>query len=273
MAKRGGKTNDEARAESRSKLLKAGASMFVEHARSEPFKALRIRDVCKTAGYSSGAFYVHWDSAEDYAEALGGHLLDEDVGAWDADFERISTIARETDTSDPLRAVDAVAAADLESILTNEIQDPMILFNLTAGMVRYQDDVREGYRAIDKSTSGLYAVLMARLGREPRHPYTYEQIGTILQATIEGMYVRHRIDPGAVETAPGDGSEMSSVYSAAVASLLTALTRSTDDARDVPTYLRDQLSVSGANPDLQSPVIAADANSNEPAPVPLNRHQ
>jgi hypothetical protein len=66
---------------------------------------------------------------------------------------------------------------------------------------------------------------------------------------------------------------MSSVYSAAVASLLTALTRSTDDARDVPTYLRDQLSVSGANPDLQSPVIAADANSNEPAPVPLNRHQ
>jgi len=38
-------------------------------------------------------------------------------------------------------------------------------------------------------------------GREPRPPWTWESIGTILQALVEGVGLRHRIDPASATDA------------------------------------------------------------------------
>ena len=56
--------NDEARERSRAALLQAGADLLVENALRNPFAALRLRGICERAGYSTGAFYLHWSKID-----------------------------------------------------------------------------------------------------------------------------------------------------------------------------------------------------------------
>ena len=64
MSPKAGK-NEEARERSRAALLQAGADLLVENALRNPFAALRLRGICERAGYSTGAFYLHWATVDE----------------------------------------------------------------------------------------------------------------------------------------------------------------------------------------------------------------
>ena len=240
VPKRAGVSNDAAKDQSRKALLTAGAALFVEATQVEPFAALRIRDVCERADYSTGAFYVHWKSPADFHEALSEHLVALDESAWETVFEELETIASSTNPADPAGSVDALASADLEATLGSPIWDAMELFVFTAGRTTRREVAAAGYADIDESTARAYGKLIDRLGREVRPPLTSTQIGTILQATIEGVAIRHRLDPRAVELEPSEHG-MRSVYTAAVLSVIVTLTRRKADRRTLGELLLAEL--------------------------------
>jgi AcrR family transcriptional regulator len=241
VSRRSGISNEAARKASREALLQAGAALFVEESRREPFAAIKIRELCNRAEYTTGAFYVHWNGIPHYREDLLRYLLALDAEAWDDDFAELRAVAANVDLSDPLAAVDTLASDDLKSVLENPIWNAMAIFAVTAGFGAARNEAAAGYTSIDHATAGLYGVLLDRLGREPRPPFTLEQIGTILQATVEGLAIRHRIQPDAVDLDPNHGSEATSAYSAAVASLIVSLTRPRNDTTDFATHIRNAL--------------------------------
>lgn len=59
-------TRAEAMAETREKLLRAGAALFAEHGLDGP----SLDGICEAAGYTRGAFYVHFQDRDDFMVAV-----------------------------------------------------------------------------------------------------------------------------------------------------------------------------------------------------------
>jgi AcrR family transcriptional regulator len=234
-------SNEERKDESRAALLRAGAGLLVKSTQQHPFAALRIRGICDEAGYSTGAFYVHWEKVEQYYEALSQYLLAQDGEMWDGPFADIANAARDVSLDDPLAALLHVADQDFGSLVDHEGWDAMELFLVTWGRTRYRDEAAEGYRAVDTKTADTYAVLLERLGRRPRPPFTLEQVATLLQGLVEGLGLRHRVEPDAVENVP-TSEEPASLFPVGAACLLSVMTCSDDDERDTFDVLRELLS-------------------------------
>ena len=160
-----------------------------------PFAALRVRDICDRAGFSTGAFYLHWGSVEDYFDALSDYFLAQDSEMFGADFATTARIARETPIADPLAALRRVASADFEALITNEQWDAVELFLMTWGRTRFRKKALRGYHEVDRITAETCGVLLERIGRQPREPFTLQQVASLLQALAEGLGLRHRVDP------------------------------------------------------------------------------
>ncbi len=221
----------------RSALLQGGAELLLEDAERSPFAGLRVRGVCERAGYSAGAFYVHWPDSSAYHDALSRYLLAEDAGHFEAEFALLAGLAEACETDNPAGAVLALADADLGALLANPLWDAIQLFGLTWGRDRHRGDAAEGYRDIDRVTARIHGTLIERLGREVRPPLDAEQLGTLLQALIEGCASRHRVDPAAIDRPPHPSDPEHYLYAAAVAALLAVLTRPAGDPRDLPATL------------------------------------
>jgi AcrR family transcriptional regulator len=218
--------NEEARERSRAALLQAGADLLVESHLRNPFAALRLRGICQRAGYSTGAFYLHWANVDQYYDDLAGLLAADD--AFDADFAALAEAVDSSAEADPLTAIARVADRDLQLLAGNPLYDAMELLNVTWGRSRFKAQMAHGYRVFDHDTGQTYGTILARRGREPRPPLDWDSIGAMLQALLEGFTLRHKVDPAAV---PLSSERDLSPYAIAVAALLAVVTRpARDDA-------------------------------------------
>jgi AcrR family transcriptional regulator len=238
VAKKSGK-NDESRERSRAALLQAGADLMLEDALQKPFAALRLRRLCERAGLSTGAFYVHWAKLEDYHADLARYLTEEDEQAFSQEFDEMATAAgAASGAEDPLQVLYRVADLDLHLLVSNPIWDTMELVNLTWGRTSFQSQLASGYQLIDHKTGDVYGSILAQIGREPRPPWTWETIGTVLQALAEGVGLRYKIDPASV---PGSSQSDPGLYATAVAAVLAMLTRLPGDETDAITAIENLL--------------------------------
>jgi AcrR family transcriptional regulator len=98
---------------------------------------LRLRRVCEKAGLSTGAFYVHWATMEEYYNDLAEHLTEDRQLAYQADFASLTDLARESAGQDAPAAVGHVAKRDLETVVGNPLWDALELVNLTGGRTRF----------------------------------------------------------------------------------------------------------------------------------------
>src|SRR5262245_21945624 len=90
----------------RAQLLDAGRELVAERYLGDTLSHLRINDVAREAGITSGAFYHYWDGQEDYRDDVLAALLDGD--RVDADPELLVPEARSGDVVRWIgRAVDA----------------------------------------------------------------------------------------------------------------------------------------------------------------------
>jgi AcrR family transcriptional regulator len=224
--------NDEARERSRAALLQAGADLLVENASRDPFAALRLRGICERAGYSTGAFYLHWRKLDQYYNALAKHLADE---GYDDDFAALKEVAKRSAEASALTAITRVADRDFQLLLDNTTQDAMELLNVTWGRTHFQPEMARAYERIDHSTGQAYGMIFAKRGREPRPPLDWDRIGAMLQGMIEGLGLRHKIDPEAV---PQSSESEFGLYATAVAALLAVLTRPIGDDTDLSEALQ-----------------------------------
>src|SRR5258708_33993332 len=79
-----------------------------------------------------------------------------------------------------------LAEADLKVLLGNQEWDAVELLNLTLARTTQRDSARRGYRPIDEITGETYALILDRLGREPRPRLSNEHIGATRQALMQG---------------------------------------------------------------------------------------
>jgi AcrR family transcriptional regulator len=232
--------NDEARERSRAALLEAGADLLVEHSRRNPFATLKLRAICTRAGYSSGAFYMHWASMGEYQDALAEHLAAE---AFLDDLAAITEAGDNCGKASTLGTVQCAADQDLELLLDSPLWDAMQLLNVTWGRTKFRQRSTEGYRLLDHATGKAYGSLLEQRGREPRPPFDWDRIGIVLQGLIEGLGMRCKVDPAAVpkssETDPG-------LYATAVATVLAVLTRPREDHATVEETLQALLEAKGS---------------------------
>jgi AcrR family transcriptional regulator len=223
MSPKSGK-NDEARARSRAAFLQAGADLLVESALRNPFAALRLRGICERAGYSTGAFYLHWGNTNDYYDDLAELLSADD--SFDEDFDALMETVESSAEANTLAAVARVADRDLQLLVDNPLYDAMELLNVTWGRSRFNVQIAHGYRVFDHETGRVYGTILAERGREPRPPLDWDRIGAILQALLEGFTLRHKADPAAV---PLSSESDLGPYATAVAAVLAVVTRPAGD--------------------------------------------
>src|ERR1022692_472740 len=111
--------NDESRQRSRAQFLQAGADLLLDSALQNPFAALKLRGLCAKAGLSTGAFFVHWASMEEYHSALATHLTEEDELAFSADFAALNELAETEAAGSAWSAISKVAERDLCLLVNN----------------------------------------------------------------------------------------------------------------------------------------------------------
>jgi len=237
MAKKSG-SNEQSRERSRAKLLQAGADLLIDQATQNPFATLRLRSLCAKAGLSTGAFYVHWATLQEFYDDLARHLTEEDELAFQADFAALSDMAAASDGHDTLAAIQRLADNDFRLLTANPLWDAMELVSLTWGRTHYQDQLRRGYQTIDRTTGQIYGTALAAPGREPRPPLSWDTIGAMLQGLAEGLGLRHKIDPAA---ATPSSQSAASLYATAATALLAVLTCPAGDRQTVDETLRSLL--------------------------------
>lgn len=239
MAKQKGRTNAAAAADTRRRLLNAGAEEFFKNPSDADtvFRGVSLQRVASRAGRHRNSIYEHWEDKKAYLEDLTRYLIgDSDVFA--EDFSALERVAREVLQADPLTAIMTVANADVESLIGNQVWRAMEL--VAIGYIPLRQDLheaaRQGYAATDSGTYGIYSSLLERAGRSPRKPFDEPLVGKILQALVEGAGIRQIFDPeafvGGTGERPGRGP-----YAYAVAALLSVLTAGPKDDRTVEQLL------------------------------------
>lgn len=220
--------NEEARERSRAALLRAGADLMVEDVSRNPFASLRLRAICERAGFSTGAFYLHWDTLDQYYEQLAKHLASED--SFDADMAELQAVGERNAEASTLTAIARVADRDIGLLVSEPLYDAMELLNVTWGRTRLREQSAHGYRVFDHDIGQTYGTILAKRGREPRPPLDWDRIGAMLQALIEGFTLRYKVDPTAV---PLSSESDLSPYAAAVAAVIAVTTCPADDTANL----------------------------------------
>jgi AcrR family transcriptional regulator len=238
-SRKAGKTHAQARERSRRAILRAGAEMLTDAAQRNPFAGIRIRQLCERAEYSTGAFYAHWPNAKAFYEELSDYFMGEMLIE---DFDALGKVARRGAEEPGAAAILELAEEDLRILLANDQWDAVELLNITIARTTYRESATKGYRAVDAVTGETYAVILERLGREPRPPLSQAQIGAALQALVEGFGFRAKVDPEGISTADQDHLRL---YAYTVAGVLCAMTRPRGDGRDVYARLDEELRLPG----------------------------
>lgn len=214
--------------EARQALLEAGRDYVYEHPLGEPLDHVRVADIVDRLGVSSGAIYHYWETQDDYRDELIDLLLSPDE--YPAVGRTAELVEDALATDPPLEELIRMAATISFDGLA-ELPGPE---RLALALVAYDDpdiDRRLGVQsqALSGRWAGLFERYFPRYGIEPRPPFTYESIATVLMALIQGMNVRRAVDPDAVT---GEVAERWDLAGSAALAFLLGATRPIDGVHD-----------------------------------------
>lgn len=115
--------NDERRKQTEQKLIKSGKEEFLE----KGYAKANLRDICKSAGVTTGAFYFSFENKE----ALLAAILDPII----TDYERMCSVLAKTEEEDPGTAEDN--ERQMMEYLSAHRTEAIILMEKSAGS-RYE---------------------------------------------------------------------------------------------------------------------------------------
>lgn len=198
---------------------------------SDPGLALahvKLADVAERAGVTKGALYHLWPSQEAYWRELLQHLLDTNrlFGA-----DRIAAISAELIAArDEQRTLREWANELFESVR----DDPAFFARIS--LFSYLDDelVRttldaEARVAIERLEPVL-AAAVSDMGRRPRSTGALTDLAVQLGALLEGLCLKHRVDPARTPDLPPLRGRRLTLFAAGADALLHAFTEPDDQA-------------------------------------------
>lgn len=218
---------------SRVALLDAGVALLCEEAPRTLLSVLGPRAVARRAMRSTGSFFYYWPSAEAYLDDLIAHIFRSGILPENLDevTDGLDTLAE--DPSDSVTAIAAICRANFLRI----VQDPYLrvemLLRAQLDDEQITDGLRSFYREIDEISQKSCEAVASVWDQEPRPPLDYASIVVILTAVLEGLALRHLVDP---ERVPPER------FGEAVLALLPVVLRDPGDDR----HLRDVVTESVA---------------------------
>ena len=148
-SKKAGKTHAEASQQSREAILRAGAELLTEETQRNPFAGIRMRELCRRAGRSTGTFYAHWPDAESFQKELASGLM---ADALLEDFDELEDAAAEAASAPGLDSILQLAEEDISTLLNNANWDAIQLLNITWARTILREPAVDGYRTVDQLT-------------------------------------------------------------------------------------------------------------------------
>lgn len=173
--------------ESKTKLLEAALQVI----RAKGYAAMRIEDICETAGLTKGSFFHHFKSKEELALAAAEH--------WDTVTGELFTSAPYRFLADPLDRL--LAYVDFRKAL---LQGELPQFTCLVGtMVQEVYDTHPAIRdACEKSISDHAATLESDIAQAMRKyaidaDWTARSLALYTQAVIQGAFILAKAKGGA----------------------------------------------------------------------------
>lgn len=238
--RRGGRRTRRDPETARAQLLAAGLELAAEASLGEPLGHLRINDLARDAGLTSGAFYHYWDGQDAYrTDVLEALLAGERA---DAD----PTLFRSEGQEGPARTVDDLARR-VHDVLVADPDHRLELALWAHQDLRALGRIRERAAAADATAATVLAECLERAGRQPAPGWDLSALATAGVALNDGLRSQHLIDPGAVvDRADGDGRAWSTPGLLALLLVLGA----TEDGEGPAPHA----------PPVSAPVAAVDEN-------------
>jgi AcrR family transcriptional regulator len=177
-------TREESQALTRTRLLEAGAEVFAE----KGFYGASVEEIAERAGYTRGAFYSNFADKPELFLALIDQRTERSI-------DEISAILR--DSSTPEAAFEGIRRRDAGRppdrswfLLTTEFR----LYALRNAKVRPKLVARE--RQVRRAFARAVTAQLSVLGVPP--PAPPEQMGLMVQALDDGLWMHHQLDPAGV---------------------------------------------------------------------------
>ncbi len=209
------------------RLLDAGIELWTSADPATVFGGFTVSRVAKAAGVTRATFYSYWSTPEEYLRALLAHL---DTRRPYQDTSRVpadAIPARSEDNRVLNRFMEACNRRFVETLASPGVR-VRLGFASKMDDPEVADGLRMLYRNYEDDTKLLNQEMRERWGREPRPPFTDDWIQSIFAALLDGIALRHVIDP---ERMPAES------FGLVGAMLMTIATRATDDPRDIEDLL------------------------------------
>ncbi|MCA9565128.1 MAG: TetR/AcrR family transcriptional regulator [Myxococcales bacterium] len=215
-------SDDASREQTRNALLEAGAHLLAHERRGRFAEArLRVADVVSEAQLSSGAFYDHFKSLDNYMRELLKHLLSPDRYA--VEFADIRSAFSQTKGSNVQRFA-AMADTDLETLLANPYWTTQASYALAVEPHSEASSfLRHQYTMCDDQTVNAYFPALEAIGLETTPEVSPEVVAQLLQALVEGIALRAKVDPSVAQK--DSGCKGLSLYALGAAAIVSALTQ------------------------------------------------
>jgi AcrR family transcriptional regulator len=206
----------------RTELLDAGVRILSRDPARHVFGHLKANLVAAEAGRTTGAFFHHWDTQEQYVDELIAYLFERVPSE---SFEMLKTHLLDAVGSDA-RIPDAIVEScrDVVSMVPHEAQTvvEVLLWACAARDSRLTELARAGYDARDPQGDAYFDQFLEMMGRVARPPFTTRSMGIVLSLIGQIVALRAAITP---EALPED------TVGWIVLSLLPLLTTAGDDTR------------------------------------------
>lgn len=169
--------------------------MLYEQGVSSPVSHIKLQNVLRRAGLTTGAAYRLWDGQPDFQHELAATATrrnDERMAA-----SLVNAVAELIERGAPLAEIIRVATNQhVSEIFGSEDSDPladtMVLINIAMRATAHSTDtLRDASRSWHLESLGayvdLYVTLQALGGLRMREPYTMEQFALVMAALAEGF--------------------------------------------------------------------------------------
>jgi AcrR family transcriptional regulator len=174
-------------AAAKAELLGAGVDLVHEQALGETLGHLRITDLAKAAGLSSGAFYHYWDGQDAYRDEVLRALL-----AGDRDDADPSLFLAVVD-DDPVEQLRRVAVRWSEAL--DDVDHRVELALWAHGDPRTRPDLRRRARRSDAARAAALGRLLAATGRAPAAGWDLPTLATASVLLGDGLRTQALMDP------------------------------------------------------------------------------
>ena len=193
---------------SRDRLIGAGRLLADELPLSRLYAGVTTAAVAERAGLTTGSFFHHFRTAEDFADAVVRSYLEEHQDTTETvddlldalDHDDLGTVLREN-----LFDIWQIISTDpsMQAVFRQQMHlfahHGLPLLDPTAELPDVGSVLRTTYRIRQSDAAAGWQHLLDQTGLTLVEPFTTERVATAITALLQGLQLRHAIDPEAVD--------------------------------------------------------------------------